>query len=195
MNKDLLNKVKTKQEQRKKISISDYELKMSDFILRICDVCTPCTYGKLLPKKIQHDTGSFLRSTDTDLLTSRGDLHINKKVFFEVKTSIDLNRGEKYSITNIRDWQDINYYILCFVDSNFKSHFFCVPKKIVTHNPQLRLSAMNDPEEINKHNKYVGKRTSFNSYDIDYLFKKHNLLKGTSYTHLLTFLKTLKNKK
>ena len=194
MNKDLLNEARIKQRKRNSISNSDYELKISDFILKIHNVCAPCTYGKLLPKKIQYDSGPFLRSTDKDLLSNRGDLHINKKVFFEVKTSI-INKDGKYSITNIRGWQEFNYFILCFVDMDFTASFFCVPKKSVTDNPHLKLNAMNDTEEINKQNTYVGKRVSFHSYDLNYIFKKHNVLKGTSYKHLLVFLKTFKHKK
>lgn len=194
MDRDLLIEARNKQKRRDKITNLDYQLKITDFILKIHNDCIPCTYGKLLPKKIQHDSGPFLRSSDKDLLSDRGDLHINKKTFLEVKTSI-IGKGGKNSITNIRDWQDFDYFILCFIDIDFIPSFFCVPKEAVTNNPQLKLSAMNDSKEINSHNTYVAKRTNINSYDVNYLFKKHNLLKGTSYTHLLTFLKTFKNKK
>jgi hypothetical protein len=194
MDKDLLIEARSKQNKRNNITDSDYQLKMSDFILKIHNVCAPCTYGKLLPKKIIYDLRPFLRSTDRDLLSDRGDLHINRETFFEVKTSI-VDKYGKNSITNIRDWQDFDYFILCFIDINFIASFFCVPKEAVTNNPQLKLSAMNDSKEINLHNTYVAKRISIISYDVNYFFKKHNLLKGTSYTHLLTFLKTLKNKK
>jgi|LauGreDrversion4_2_1035121.scaffolds.fasta_scaffold194705_2 hypothetical protein len=191
MNKDLLKEVKKKQEKRNIITETDYQLKMSDFILKIYNVCTPSKYGAVFPGKIQQDVGHYLKSVSMKL--NRGDLHIHYKKFFEVKISY-LNQKDKYSITNIRDWQDLDYFILCFVNGKFKPSFYCVPKKVVTDNPKITLTGMNNSKEVNSYNTYVGKRTSIDSVDIDWLFKKQNVLKGTSYTHLLSFIKTFKNK-
>lgn len=192
MNKKLLNEAKIKRAERTTFNTSDYKLNIRDFVVKISGY-PPCVYGKLMPNKVIHDVGPPLRSTDKDLLSNRGDLHVNREDFFEKKTTF-LNKNGKYSITNIRDWQDFNYFILCFIDLDYNPSFFCVPKEVVTNNPILRLSAMNDDKETNKHNKYVGKRVSFPSYDVNYIFKKHNILKGTSYKDLLLFFKTFKTK-
>ncbi len=116
MNKELLKEVKLKQKKRNIITENDYQLKMSDFILKIYYVCTPSVYGAVFPEKIQHDAGPYIKRVSMKL--DRGDLHINYKKFFEVKISY-LNQNDKYSITNIRDWQDLDYFILCFVNGNF----------------------------------------------------------------------------
>ena len=130
MKNTLLTQVKNKQKKRNIITDADLKLKMSEFILKIYDVCTPNKYGNVFPEKIIHDVGPRLKKMSPKL--DRGDLHINYKKFFEVKISYK-NIGEKYSITNIRDWQDLNYFILCFVDENFKPKYYCI------ENPQSGL--------------------------------------------------------
>jgi hypothetical protein len=119
----------------------------------------------------------------------KGDGHINFKKFYECKISFR-NISGKYSITNIRDWQGFDYFILCFVDTddNFKSYFYCVPKEVITNNQSLKLTGMNNTEEINRMNKYVGKRTSIDNFDINWLFKDKSVLKGTSYKHLQDYI-------
>ena len=187
MKNNLLTQVKNKQKKRNIITESDLKLKMSEFILKIYDVCTPNKYGNVFPEKIIHDVGPRLKKMSPKL--DRGDLHINYKKFFEVKISYK-NIGEKYSITNIRDWQDLNYFILCFVDENFKPKYYCVPKDVVTCNPKISLTGMNNSKTINSYNTYVGKRTTIDANDIDWLFKSNNVLKGTTYTNLINFLKS-----
>ena len=192
MGRELLDEVKQKQEKRNVITKEDYSLKMSDFILTIYKVCTPNKYGSVFPSKIQYDAGYFLKTVDLKL--DRGDIHINFKKFFEVKISY-LNRNKKFSITNIRDWQDLDYFILCFINENFKPSFYCVPKNIITDNPKITLTGMNNSKEVNRYNTYVGKPTTIDPVDVNWLFKKHSVPKGTSYPLLLSFLKTLKNEK
>jgi hypothetical protein len=50
---------------------------------------------------------------------------------------------------------------------------------------------MNNSGTINSFNKYVGKRTSIRKDEVDYILKQNNLLNGTSYRNLISFLKTL----
>lgn len=188
MNKNLLNEVKKKRDKRNILTNKDFQLPMDDFILKIYNVCTPNKYGDSFPLKIQHDIGVKLKKMPRTM--DRGDLHINYKKFLEAKISY-LDLKGNYSITNIRDWQDLDYFILCFVDSNFKASFYCVPKKVVTDNPKLSLTGMNNSKKINSYNTYVGKRTSFDSVDTDWLFKKKSVLKGTTYKDLVTFLNSL----
>lgn len=197
MNK-LLNKVKKVSNKRNVVTTKTYDIPMEKFLMEIYDNCTPSVYGDLFPKKILHDMNGKIRNISPKL--DRGDIHINYKVYFEGKISYRGKSG-KYNITNLRGWQKFNYFILCFVDTqdNFKSHFYCVPQTTIFDNPCISLTAMNNTAGANKYNKNVGTRTTVNCEDLNWLFKKDNVLKGTSYKHLTSFIKSqytkLKNSK
>jgi hypothetical protein len=124
-------------------------------------------------------------------------------IFFETGPIVDADYSKtgKYNLTNLRDWQKLNYFILCFVDTqdNFKPHFYCIPQTTMFDNPCISLTAMNNTASANRYNKNVGTRTTVNAEDLNWLFKKDNVLKGTSYKHLTSFIKSqytkLKNSK
>jgi hypothetical protein len=183
----LLNEVKKVNEKRNVTSIKTYHLPMEKFIMEIYLNCAPCTYGILFPKKILHDMHGKIEDISPKL--DRGDIHINNKVFFETKISYRGKSG-KYNLTNLRDWQKLDYFIFCFVDTqdNFTPHFYCVPVDTIFDNPCITLTAMNNTSSSNKNNQCVGKRTTINSDDLEWLFDKTNVLKGTTYNHLTSFI-------
>jgi hypothetical protein len=194
----LLNKVKKVSNKRNVVTTKTYDLPMEKFLMEIYDNCTPSVYGDLFPKKILHDMDGKIRNISSKL--DRGDIHINYKIYFEGKISYRGKTG-KYNLTNLRDWQKLNYFILCFVDTqdNFKPHFYCIPQTTMFDNPCISLTAMNNTASANRYNKNVGTRTTVNAEDLNWLFKKDNVLKGTSYKHLTSFIKSqyikLKNSK
>lgn len=171
----------------------DMELPMGRFLMKSFASCTPNKYGDLFAKKVVHDSKNILKELSSSL--DRGDCHADYTKFFECKISYR-NRSGKYSITNIRDWQNFDYFILCFVDitDDFKSQFFCIPKETITNNPGITLTAMNNTSDINSKNTYVGTRTSINNVDINWLFKNKNVLEGTSYKHVQKFIQQLRKK-
>ena len=175
---------------RNKITDKTLNLPIEEFLQKCYQDCTPGKYGQVFPKKIINDNNQKIKDVPPTL--DRGDLHINYKQFFEAKISFK-NKNGKYSITNIRPWQRLNYFILGFVDTdnNCKSSFYCIPKNILTDNPQIHLTGMNNSKSINSYNTYVGMRTSINEYDLSWLFKEHNVLKGTAYKHLTSFINSL----
>ena len=175
---------------RNKITEKTLNLPIEEFLQKCYQDCTPGKYGQVFPKKIINDNHQKIKDVPSTL--DRGDLHINYKQFFEAKISFK-NKNGKYSITNIRPWQKLNYFILCFVDAdnNCKPSFYCIPKNILTDNPQIHLTGMNNSKSINSYNTYVGMRTSINEYDLSWLFKEHNVLKGTTYKHLTSFINSL----
>ena len=194
MKTPLLKKATKSSTTRNKITNKTFNLPMDEFLMEIYNNCTPNKYGQVIPKKIVNDMQGKIKELPSTL--DRGDLHINYKSFFEGKISFR-NMNGKYSITNIRTWQKLNYYILCFVDTqdNFTSYFFCIPPKALIDNPAIHLSDMNSLSKINKQHVFVGKRTAVAADDLMWLFKKHNLSKGTTYKHLLTFIKSnIKNR-
>jgi hypothetical protein len=194
----LLNKVKKVSESRNVISLKTYDLPMEEFLMEIYNNCTPNMYGDLFPKKILHDMNGKIANISPKL--NRGDIHINYRLYFEGKISYRGKNG-KYNLTNLRGWQDLDHFILCFVDTQnkFTPHFYCVPMETIFDNPCISLTAMNNTASANKDNKNVGMRTTINSEDLNWLFKSSSVLKGTTYKHLKSFINSqytkLKNPK
>ena len=196
LNQKLLAKSNQRKKVQNNISSKDMNLPMEDFLLKCYEVCTPNKYGALFPKKIILDNHGIVQDMSSTL--GRGDCHINYDWYYECKISYR-NQNGKYSITNIRPWQNFNFFILCFVDieNGFKARFYVIPKEIITDNDRIQLTGMNNDKKINSKNKFVGMRASIEPFDLQWLFKKSNQLRGTSYKNLQAFLKQLKftNKK
>jgi hypothetical protein len=183
----LLTRVEKTKEKRNIITEKTYALPMWEFIMECYDSCTPNMYGNAFPKKIVYDMDDKIRELSPKL--DRGDLHINYELYLEAKISYK-NKDGKYSLTNLRVWQNLDYYILCFVDTEkkFTPYFYCVPSDIIFNNPYIHHTGMNNTMSVNSHNMYVATRTSIKSEDLNWLFKKHSVLKGTTYKHLISFL-------
>jgi hypothetical protein len=171
----------------------DMDLPMGKFLMKSYTTCTPNKYGDLFAKKVIHDSKNILKELSATL--DRGDCHVDYDKFFECKISFR-NISGKYSITNIRNWQNFDYFILCFVDvqNDFKPQFFCIPKETITNNPAITLTGMNNTTEINSKNLYVGTRTTISDVDINWLFKNNNVLEGTSYKHVQKFINQSRKK-
>ena len=185
-----MSKLENFRKKRNVVTEKTFDLPINEFLDYCYQNCTPSKYGQVLPKKIIRD--SNYKITELSPTLDRGDLHINLKIFLENKISI-MNMNGKYSITNIRGWQDLDYFLLCFVDNRSNTmipYFYCVPKKVITNNSHITLTPMNNSFSRNLHNTYVGMRTSISHDDLNWLFKKHSVLKGTSYKHLLSFINT-----
>ncbi len=185
MSKNYLKNAQERRSVLNKIGAQDYDLKMDDFIYLISDVCTPNKYGNLFPKKVCYDSKNIMVEIPSG--EDRGDCRIGKSKFAELKISF-INKNKSYSIRNIRGWQNFDYFILCFVDENIKARYYCVKKEVITNNPALTLSFMNGTKQSNMNNETVGMATSIKAIDVNWYFKNHNLLGGTSYKHLLKFI-------
>ena len=179
------NELKKFRKKRNVITEKTLNLPIVEFLEYCYKNCTPSKYGQIVPKKIVRDSNHKI--TELSPTLDRGDFHINYKIFIEKKISFR-NMNGKYSITNIRGWQKLDYFLLCFVDENTKPYFYCVPKKTITDNPHITLTPMNNSSSRNIHNTYVGMRTSISHDDLNWLFKNENVLKGTTYKHLLSFI-------
>ena len=149
----------------------------------------PAVYGKLMVKKIIGDSDYKIRPTPDS--ENRGDCHIGYKNYYEVKTSY-LNKSNRFSLRNIRPWQNLDCFILCLIDTSnrekYKSYFYCLPKDIILNNPVLVFTGQNNTKESNDKNMEVGLSTTFSVNDHSWLFKKNNLLKGTSYDDLMNYI-------
>ena len=79
-------------------------------------------------------------------------------------------------------------------NDNFKPNFYIVPKEHVISKGFLTLTAMNGTSDANLYNQVVPMSTNVRYDDADWYFSRGNILSGTTYKHLMKFLKTKKVK-
>jgi hypothetical protein len=182
----LLKKALERRSVLNKISAQDYDMDMDELICHIFNVCQPTKYGNIFPKKVCYDSKNVMVEIPTKM--ELGDCRIGKHKYAELKISFINGTGEKYGIRNIRAWQDFDYFILCFVDEKLKARYYCVNKEVITNNSAIKLGYMNGTAESNRNNDKVGLATTVKHMDLNWHFKNHNLLGGTSYKHLLKFI-------
>jgi hypothetical protein len=107
---------------------------------------------------------------------------------YEIKFSY-LGKNNCYTVRNVRDYHDFDYYILAFVDTydNFKINYYCIKMSSVNI---FNLSPMNGTHNSNKNNENInyGFTIKYGSYDHRYTLKEINLLDGTSFNDLLKFM-------
>jgi hypothetical protein len=188
----LLKEANEREAKKNVLTIKDYNLPFEEFVIKCRINCDHSKYGAAFPKKILHDDKRMKEISPT---LDKGDCHINYKKYFETKISYASKKG-RYSINNIRAWQKFDYFVFCFVDTNdnYKPHFYCLPKKVITENPCIHLTGMNNNAEINSKNKYVGMKATIKHDDLEWLFEEHNVLKGTEYKHLQSFINKINKK-
>ena len=188
MNEELLKEAIKKRETKNILTDMDFDLPIEDFILRIYINCDPAKYGEAFQSYLNKKF--FSKFKNVPKVFERADLHINCETYFEVKISY-LNKNGGYSITYTREWQRFDYFILCFIDGDFNSSFYCVPKKYLLRNEDLTFTAMNGTKKGNSKNNQVPKRTLIKLKDTDSFIKENSILKGTTYNDLQNFIYSL----
>ena len=186
MDNELLSEAKRIRENRNIITDIDYDLSFEDFILKIYINCDSSKYGESFQSYIKKNFFPKIKTLSKQF--ERGDLHVNYEKYFEVKISY-LNKNGKYSVTHIRNWEKFDYFILCFVDENFNSSIYCIPKNVISENEKL--NSMNGSKYINIENTFVAKRLSLKVNYVNSVLNKKNTLKGTSYNDLQNFISSL----
>jgi hypothetical protein len=165
----------------------DYNLSFNDFVCECYVKLTPNSYGAHIQNKLIQD----LNLIEVPSSENRGDFSCCDK-YCEFKVSFFSNKTETYSITHIRPWQNLDYYLLCFVDctKNFTPNFYLLDKHIVH---RMRLGYMNGTPDANSHNHNVELRITIKKDSEDMkIIKKFNLLKDTSLDTLKKYIKSLK---
>jgi hypothetical protein len=162
-----------------------------DFHKFICDCVglPPSSYGPKIESKIK---------LMFDLISNKpslecGDLRKNR-TNFELKTSY-LSKSNTYTVANIRQWHNFDYYILCFIDStqNFNYKFFVLNKEDIKN---FKLYGQNGTIESNKENVHVGLRCQISQNGDDMkLLSSLNILPDNSLESLSEFIDQFKMKK
>jgi len=223
LNQELLNEAMDKFNNRNVVSNEDYRLSLNNFILKIykCDPASYGTH--IQRKIIQEldilcnemgttsDQGDFLISyphINNDQLTyytwngyedtlryNKENLDLIKTLtkYGEVKSSYLSPSNKSFNIKNVRPWQDIDFYLICFIDceNDFKPEFYCVKSKDLYSN--FKMSDTNGSTENNKGNEFIHKSINIkkNSEKHD-LLKSINKLDGNDFEHLIEYFYKIK---
>jgi hypothetical protein len=189
---EYLKLAKKKKKTLNKLTAGEMELPMKDFIYCLYSKCTPNLYGSRFAKRIIKESKGFLQQTSQSL--DNGDFTFydsksGKHKYGEIKISYKGING-KYRITNIRDHQKLDYFILCFVDTekNFQPKYFVVPKEHVTNGTFFKLSAMNGTFIANVNNEIVPKSMTIPQEDMEWYFNQKNIIKGNNFSNLKSFI-------
>ena len=175
-----LQAAKDKRASNKKI---DYNVNLQEFICQCYVKLNPNSYGFYMEDAIT----KILRATKMKASDGLGDISIAGK-YYEVKTSYLTQSGDSYNITHIRPWQNINYYLLCFIDcdNDFTPHFYVINKNIIN---MMKLSYMNGTPNSNMDNLNIELRASVKIDGHNHkVIVKHNQLKDTTINSLFNFI-------
>jgi hypothetical protein len=175
-----LQAAKDKRASNKKI---DYHVNLIEFICQCYVKLNPNSYGFYMEDAIT----KILRATKMKASDGLGDISIAGQ-YYEVKTSYLTQSGDSYNITHIRPWQNINYYLLCFIDcdNDFTPYFYVINKNIIN---MMKLSYMNGTPNSNMDNLNIELRASVKIDGHNHkVITKHNLLKDTTINSLFNFI-------
>jgi len=177
--KKLMELAITKYETKNTVCSDDYVLSLNCFILKIFSSCDPASYGKQYCNKLIHDLRKKLKNnidcvSDSD---DRGDMSIRyyplnmlgnkvnnaESKYYEIKISYLSKKTKTYRIRNIRPYQNLNGYILTFVDcdNSFKEEIYLLSSDDLFNKCGLTFTYMNGTKGRNEDNTGVGFGTSF----------------------------------
>jgi hypothetical protein len=175
-----LQAAKDKRASNKKI---DYKVNLYEFICQCYIKLNPNSYGTYMEDAILN----LLRANKMKPSDELGDISIAGK-YFEIKTSYLGQSGDTYSITHIRQWQDFNYYLLCFIDcdNDFTPHFYVLNKNVMG---MMKLNYMNGTPNSNMDNHKIELRATIKVGALNHkVIVKHNILKDTTFDSLCEFI-------
>jgi hypothetical protein len=166
----------------------NYYLPFKDFVCECYVKLTPNSYGSHIQNKLIQD----LNLIEVPASENRGDFSCCNK-YFEFKVSFFSKKTESYCITHIRPWQNLEYYVLCFVDcaKDFTPNFYVLDKSVIS---QLKTGYMNGTPESNKNNTNIELRATVNvNSDNMSIIRNANLLENTSLECLSMFFTSMRN--
>jgi len=221
INSMLLKIAKDRYQTKNELTEEDYNLSMDEFIMKIYVTCDPATYGKAFTTKINKDLPEqFFTVSDGEdngdlcvtypkrnpnynqffICTNVSGMYMTnldfetevKKIFLEGKISYLSKKTKRYTIRNIRPYQNFDYFMLCLVDcdNDFKSEYIVVDKDVITEG-EFNLHIMNGTKKSNVKNNTVGKGYTFvkNSWQHKHLIENNKLGNNPTYEGFIKFIK------
>lgn len=173
----------------------DLGMNMTKFITEAFYRKVSASTGLQLAKKMILDTKGVLMPTESDMgdafSVSRIIDLITRILYYEIKTSF-LNIDHKnFRIDHIRDYQDFDYFLICFVDklNKYEGLFYILPMDFICKNPSVfSLSAMNNTKRANMNNINIDKKLVVKRDVVYDLFPKYSLIPTTKYKDFLEML-------
>ena len=208
---NLLVLAKEKYLTKNNISEKDYRLNFNHFILKIFLNCDPASYGKQFSNKLVFDLKRRLKTEIGCVSDSldRGDFSINyipKNVLEQNKTNIEpkyyeiklsfLGKSKNYTIRNLRRYQNLDGYLLSFVDceNSFNQEIYLITSEDLFNNCGFKFTAMNGTKERNEKNQDFGLGVAFKKDSIIHEnIKKLNLLDGNDFESLISYFEGVRN--
>lgn len=164
----------------------DYNLSLHDFICDSYVKLQPCSYGAQIQERLRRE----LSVDKVHASENIGDFK-NKDKYFELKVSFLSSKNYSFSLTHIRPWQHINYYLICFIDceDNFKPNFYVLDKHTIN---KFKLTPMNGTPVSNSGNFNIDMRTTIKKDSEQMrILQKSNKLSDTSIDSLKRFLRMM----
>jgi hypothetical protein len=180
-----MNYLEQAKQKRKASQTVDYKMKLVDFICCCYVYLTPASYGYQLQHYICHILLKLKKLGDN---LGLGDFVLNKE-FGEFKSTY-LSKDNEYNLTHLRQWQNFSYYLLCFIDcdNDFNPEFYLITKEDMG---KFKLGFMNGIAEENKGQKNREKRLTVKKGSKNHkLFAEYNILSGTSFKDLKSYVKS-----
>lgn len=161
----------------------DYTIPLDVFAAECYIGLTPSAYGSALENYFINS----LKMLPIPSNKGRGDALVDG-IYMEIKVSF-LTKKRRFCITHIRQWQEIDYYLICFIDceERFRPYIYLIDKSCVE---KLKLTAMNGTKESNKNNDKIEQRVTIDKNSLGHnIIKEDNKLNGTSIEDLIDFFK------
>jgi len=185
--KQIRRRAKSKLKSRNKIH--DYEYKaydMDTFIDHIYSICDVNVRGNKFVEKLKIDMDGIIKPISP--VDDDGDISCGSKKF-EVKLMYSLDNGKDYRFTNIRPYQNFDYFIFALVDchNDFNKRYYCIEKDDFLSVDEFKLKPMHGTKKINEENKKVGLGCNVKKEKVITSLNELNVLEGTSYQELAKF--------
>jgi hypothetical protein len=170
----------------------NYDLPHNEFIIEGYNNFTPSVYGNLYVKKIIYDLEHFWEIVPTN--KNKGDCKyfdkkLNKDVYIEVKHTF-IKPNDKCGFTNLRFYQNFDYYLLCTIDKvTDKISFYLVKKSDLENNGFIKFSTKKNQSMLL--NEKIEYSFSLHKDDLDWILSKLNVLKNTDYSSMIEYFNNI----
>lgn len=160
---------------------------LDEYVVALKRYCIPAAYGAMFQNKLIE-----MMKTLTPVKNKRGDASICDKIFLEVKLIFCFG-DESIRFTNIRPFQDFDYFVICVCFGNLETgganiKYYCIPKDVIINCPYITISPMQGTKEENLGNKNATMATTFGQNKLKLVFDNNNVLGGTTYDDLEQFI-------
>jgi hypothetical protein len=183
--------------EKNHIDDSDYELPLDEFLVKIHNECDPGVYGNNFSKRVIRDSNGILKYVSQT--ENMGDCKFKEKntnieKYIEIKISYLSERNNTYKLSNLRFYQNFDYFLFCFVDKlTMEYNFYLVKQKTLEECNFFKFTPVSGTILDNYKNNNIIYSSTITVTDMSWVFDKLNVLDDSTYESFLKFLKTDKD--